>query len=298
MFALMVESKKYKVEIIFPELQRGFNTLLSYISKVIAFFFIITLTSCSDNEVDISPNEAPPDGTIENVKISNYVNRVYIAVLGREADSPEQTEGFNILRSANVSLTSRMQFLDIVFSKPEYNDHLYTITRADLLQSMDTINIPQQMSVDTFALTIIDSIYRDVILQELVRLDSMRNIPRDLENNNLDIAHLHSRCVNNYFYDQLNMGTTEYELTQSKNMVDGISGILFLQSGMSKNDFLNIFFSSQNYFEGLSLNLYIRYLGNSPSSIEMSNATQLFLQNHDYKLMQKNILSKNEYVFK
>src|SRR5439155_24666436 len=128
--------------------------------------------------------------------------------------------------------------------------------------------------------------------------------PNDLKTHQLDISHLHSRCANNYFYDQINMGTdnfvtscfqhflnrypTTYELTQSKNIVDGVvPGILFLQSGQGKPDFLNIFFNSLNYDEGLVTTLYRRFLLRAPASIEMGNATEKFQQTHNYEQIQK-----------
>src|SRR6185436_4372248 len=92
-------------------------------------------------DVQVKNNDAPPDSTVNDVILTNYVNRVYISVLGREPDATEKTNGFTILRQNNVSMDSRNRFLDSVFTKKEYFDHLYDLARIDLLNNQDTIYI-------------------------------------------------------------------------------------------------------------------------------------------------------------
>jgi hypothetical protein len=89
---------------------------------------------------------------------------------------------------------------------------------------------------------------------------------------------------------------TAHELEQSKKMVDGTPAVLFLQSGQSKKEFISIFFSSWDYYEGLVVNLYSRLLYRKPTSVEMGLATQKFQQSMDYEQMQKDILVTNEFA--
>src|SRR5689334_24660514 len=101
----------------FQPMRKVFSLL--FIAVSLSFFF----SSCKKEE-SVPGNTAPPDQTIENVTISNYVNRVYVSVLGREASSSEKSAGFDILRQNNVSASSRSQFLDQVFSSSSYLPHL------------------------------------------------------------------------------------------------------------------------------------------------------------------------------
>jgi len=281
----------------------------------ILVFFIVTSVffSCSDDEVVIPENTPPPDQTVENVTISDYVNRVYVSVLGREADNNEKSSGFNILRQNNLSMSSRMQFLDQVFSESEYLPHLYDFARIDLLNNLDTAEVTNYINIFTYLLG--DSTYAqvyDILEYEIDRLDSLRNVPYDLVNHVIGVEYMQRRCINNYFYDQINMGSENFvvhtfqqllyryptatELTEGKKMVDGTPAILFLESGQSKKDFLDIFFTSNDYYEGLAVNLYQRFLLRYPTSVEMGNAVQAFVSTHDYMQMQKNILATNEYI--
>jgi len=291
------------------------KNVFAFRGRVVFFIILLSFSSCRKDET-IADNTAPPDSTIEDVTITNYVNRVYISVLGREPDSNEKNSGFSLLRGANLSSDSRSQFLDAVFSRPDYKDHLYTLARINLLNNLDTVEIEEQLVTDSFALTITsDPNSLAIVNDQIVHLDSMRAIPADLQNSHLDATGMFKRCVYNYFYDQINMGTenfvksvfqnfllrspTAYELAQSEQMIDiGQPAILFLQSGQSKTDFVNIFFSSSDYAEGIVLNLYQRYLSRTPSTSEMSSETQVFQMTHSYERVEKDILSKDDYIFR
>jgi hypothetical protein len=304
---LFIYSERWKKAIpVFTKLRRY--------SRWLFVIFISFFASCAHDIEDVSPNNAaPPDQTVEDVTITNYVNKVYISVLGREADSSEKQFGFNLLRQHNLSDSSRSQFLDSIFYKPEYKVHLYDLARVDLLNSLDTADITNEILLFNFLLT--DSTYIAAWPQlhmEISRLDSLKAIPNDLQQNTIDIEYMDRRCVNNFFYDQINMGTenfvvsvfqhfllrypTAYELQQAEQMVNGFPAILFLQQGGNKDDFIDLFFSSADYDEGLVRILYQRFLFRMPSSIEMGNATISFMQTHNYISMQKNILSSDEYI--
>jgi hypothetical protein len=283
----------------------------------LSFLLLVTaiaLSSCEKKgEVVVKNNEPPPDATISNVTINNYVNRVYISVLGREPDSTERTHGFNILRQNDVSAASRSQFLDSVFTKPEYYDHLYDLARIDLLNNLDTSEITLYIAIFTPLLS--DSayvFYWDGIKNEIARLKALQRVPADLHNHVIDVTGMNRRCVNNYFYDQINMGSENFvvsvfqhflsryptinELNNGVLMVNGGVGNLFLQSGQSKDDFLNVFFSSADYYEGAIRLLYKRYLFREPNSVEMNAATRSYQSSKDYIKAQKDILSANEYI--
>lgn len=287
--------------------------MISFAKKFFLPAVIVLFISACENEEVIPGNEAPPDQTIEDVTIRNYVNRVYVTVLGREAETTELEGEFNLLRSNNLSMQSRLQFLGDVFAESEYRPHLYDRERLELLNNLDTAEINNQIFVFNYILG--DTSFQYLWEQaeyELARLDSLNAVPNDLAANTLSFENLQRRCIDNYFYDQINMGTenfvvscfqhfldrypTDYELTQSKNMVNGAPAIVFLQSGQSKTDFMNIFLSSTNYKEGLVLNLYRRFLLRAPTSVEMGNATAAYQLTYDYEQMQKDILATNEYI--
>ena len=275
---------------------------------------VLVFSSCKKYEEEIvHGNTAPPDTTVDEVTIENYVTKVYISVLGREPDSSEKSFGVGLLRSENISMNSRNHFLDTVFVNPEFKDKFYERARLDLLQGLDTAMISQYISI--FQLLLSDS--SNILLwsqyeMEMDRLLEMREIPDSLAAGQISYIEVHRRCVNNLFYDQINMGSfnfvvsmfqnflnrypTNSEQMAGVNMVNGASAILFLKAGQSKSDFITIFFSSEDYYEGQVRNLYSQYLFRDPSTIEMSNGTLLYMNADDYIQLQKSILSTDEYI--
>lgn len=277
-------------------------------------FCILLLGSCKkDKEVIIGDNTAPPDGTVSNVLKENYVNKSYISVLGRKPTSSELAAGIAILDQNNLSVANRNQVLNDIFAKPGYNQRLYDISIATLLNNLDTAQITTFIAV--FQLLLTDPQYQSqwpLIQAEKTKLENLKKSVADLNSGTISIIGLHKRCVNNYMYDQVNMGTenfvvsmfqnflyrfpTDEELTQSKLMVDGFEGVVFLQTGTVKDDFINIFFGCNNYFEGQVRDLYLKYLFREPTSVEMSEKANIYKSSLDYKALQKAILSSDEYA--
>lgn len=285
-------------------------------ARVFGFLFFLTVlvASCKkDKEVIIEDNTAPPDGTISNVVKENYVNKSYISVLGRKPSSAELSAGIAILNQHNLSVADRNQVLSDIFSKPGYNQRLYDMSIATLLNNLDTAQIT--VFIYVFQTLLTDPQYQSqwpLIQAEKTKLENLKKSASDLNSGSISIIGLHKRCVNNYMYDQVNMGTenfvvsmfqnflyrypTEDELTQSTQIVDGFEGVVFLQTGTVKDDFINIFFDCNNYFEGQVRDLFLKYLYREPTSVEMSDKATIYKSSLDYKALQKAILSTDEYA--
>ena len=90
---------------------------------------------------------------------------------------------------------------------------------------------------------------------------------------------------------------TNVELDNAKTMVDGLPASLFLLSGNSKADFIDIFFDSDDYFEGQVISLYHKYLFRDPDTEEMYRLTTEYFQSHNYQDLQLSILTSDEYFF-
>ena len=280
----------------------------------LSFLLVALLFSCKkDKEITIDGNTPPPDGTISNVVKENYANKCYISVLGRKPTSAELSAGITILNQHNLSVADRNQLLDDIFSKPGYNQRLYDVAVATFINNLDTAQITQSITIFTYMLT--QPQYAPQYTQityEKTRLEQLKASVADLNSGTINALGLHRRCANNTFYDQINMGAenfvnsmfqnflyrypTNEELIQGKQIVDGFEGILFLKTGHVKDDFLTIFFGCDNYFEGQVRDLYKKYLFREPTSVEMSEKAMSYKNSLDYKVLQKAILSLDEYA--
>lgn len=281
---------------------------------ILAFLSILSFSCKKDAELVVIPNnQAPPDHTISSVVKESYVNKVYISVLGREPDASELNAGLDDINQNNLSEADREAFLSDIFAKPEYYQKLYETASIKLLNTFDTSAITGQIALYDFLLT--DSTYAalyGIINMEKVRLIELKTVPAQLAIGTLNTIGMHRRLINNYFYDQINMGTenfvvstfqhfmdrypTESELEQGKNMVDGLNAIVFLTQGNTKDQYMDIILNTSNYFESQVRELYLRYLFREPTSEEMVQFAAEYKASLDYIELQKSILSSDEYV--
>ena len=72
--------------------------------------------------------------------------------------------------------------------------------------------------------------------------------------------------------------------------------LVFLVSGNKKADFINIFLESDEYFTGQTNILFNRYLFRDPTSEESINYSLDYINTQDYQLLQRRILSANEFI--
>lgn len=271
------------------------------------------MLSCEKYEIQtIDGNQPPEEQVVTTDMKESYVNRSYITLLGRKADPQEFTSSVQML-GQNANQIARETLIDSIASKPEYTQQLYAIARADYLESLDTavINSDYQQAVDALSTAMGNS--REYWLDRVERIGALTRIPEELDGNLIDIIEVHKRVVNNPYYDNINMGTenfvvatfqhfvfrypTNVELSECSSMVDGFPASLFFQAGSSKEDFLEIFFGSDDYFEGQVINLYRKYLFRTPDNIELLPAMTAYQQNLEYLVLQKQILASDEYFF-
>lgn len=278
---------------------------------VVGIFFI---ASCSKtNDVIVPGNIPPPDHTIDSATIEIYLNKVYVNLLGREPVGNEKQVGMQLLRQDNFSENTRQQFLETVFSKNDYLSNLYTVANHEYLSDLDSSEIADQIIIYNLLLTQPQyAPFYDVLQYEVDRMEVLLQTRSGISNQVINYRQMVQHLADNYFYDQINMGSenfvistfqnflfrypTDSELANGKTMVDGNNAVLFLQLGKSKTEYLNIFFNSNDYYEGQVRNVFRKYLFREPTSAEEAYYSEIYKSGDDYKLLQKAVLALDEYA--
>jgi hypothetical protein len=281
--------------------------------RFLGVFSVLWLLSCTKTEItEVPDNTAPPDYTIEKSVVRNYVVKAYISALGRQPSVQEKEEGENSLFAAGFSKESRANFIQSILMKEEFNQNNYKIARAELLNNFDTTEIYQRLYIYNLLLNDPQyALFYDLIHKEKQRLYELQAIPQDMANGTLTIEGMLRRCVNNSFYDDINMGSenfvvsnfqhfllrypTQSELEQGKLMVEGFEGTLLFRVGSSKNDFIDIVFSSDNFKEGMVRKLFARYMFRNPTQEELYVFTEKYKVSGSYKELTKEIMITDEY---
>jgi hypothetical protein len=281
---------------------------------LISISLSIGLIACiKTEEFLVEGNVAPPDETIENVTFENYVNKLYISLLGRKATDQEYSYGLNTIESEDLSETSRETLISSIQSLSDYNVNQFEIARASLLEGLDTNTIQQyiyifndQLSNETDPDNI--AIYN----AEILKLQNLMDITGDLTDGSITMKDVHQRCVYNFFYDEVNMGTenlivsiyqnffyrypTIEELEEATKVVEGLQGIVFYEVASGKANFISLFTESNEYYEGQVRELYLRYLFREPAASEMAHLANQYMDGATYQFIQQQILSSDEYV--
>jgi hypothetical protein len=281
---------------------------------ILALFIGLLVLSCNKTEEKIiGDNNPPADNTIPASLRINFINKVYISLIGREPETAEFNAADLTLRNSNFSSASRKTIVQEILNQDAFLDREFEIYRNDLMNGVDTVEISELITTFEFLLT--NSTYMQqwpLIEIEKARLISLRNVGAELKNGTISLIEMQRRCVDNYYFDQQNMGSlnfviacfqnlllrnpTQFEQTEGVKMLDGFNGILFLQTGESKAQFQQIFFQSDDYFAGqIKLN-YLRFMLRLPTSEEEVYYSSRLMSDGNIKTILIDLLSSDEYA--
>ncbi len=280
------------------------------------FYFlcaILLLSSCGEKEIWIKDNVPPPDLTVEDIVIENYIQKCYISLLGRKAIPDELNEAFELLRENPRDDATRKQFVEDLVLHPLYFKNEINTIRGDYLNGVDSTEIANQIAIFEFIITTTNNEFEiELFENEIIRLQNLQNAAKSWEDGEITTTELHIITVNNSFYDDINMGSENYvvslfqnfafryptvaELNAGKSLFDGAPSVFLLQSGKNKNDLQNIFFGSTQYYEGVVATLFQRYFYRNPTSFEVELYSKPLIEEKNYTSLQVKLLASKEYM--
>lgn len=267
------------------------------------------------NEV-IEDNEAPPYSGVTTVQIQNYVNKIFIDLIGREPVADELDNFTALLKSNNLSLESRNSVLSTLQATPAYYNRFWEIYSGQLLQGVTREYVQYQVffyqEQYNLALSQGQTLFAQIIQDELNRLIDLLAALPDYASGQIDINEFIGRMIFNVVYDEINMGSENYvnacfenlfkrlptlvELENAITMVDGFPGQMLFLDGTSKSDFVNIMTTVPEFYQGIAIDLYGQLLSRDPSSEEMGAATIEFTENENFKAVQRMVMQTDEYA--
>jgi hypothetical protein len=87
----------------------------------LALFFGLLILSCNKTEEKIIPDNNPPaDNTIPASLRINFINKVYISLIGREPETSEFNAADLTLRNSNFSITSRKTIVQEILNQDAF----------------------------------------------------------------------------------------------------------------------------------------------------------------------------------
>ncbi len=290
--------------------------------------FLIVVSSCKKDTLVIDDNNPPVYSAIPTVLIENYINRIYIDLIGREPLDSEMEIDVQYLRDNDVSIESRdsliykLQFDTLYIEGDEsykfaYFHRIYDMVKVRLIEGASNGDISFYMS-NHYADYEVDSVAGNLIeaqkhLLKYYRLSAIIDSELDYYNNIIDIKEMHKRMIYNSIYDQINMNTfnfvnaafdnllfrypTQNEFNNSYFMIeDNQPFSIFGYSGSNKLDFTNLICDSREFYEGIIQWTYLTMLARIPTSIERDFLMNNFYITTDFQKLQRFIMTTDEYA--
>jgi len=293
------------------------------------FLAALFLASCKkEEEVVFSNNTIPPYDEIPTLLVENYVNRLYIDLIGREPIDLEMTadvatlEQFNLSKAARITLVQKLMFSandagGEATYKEAYYRKLYEDQKARFLDGAGEGALNEDYSLWR-SIAYNDSLNGNMFGYEIFMLEAnkllaLMNSMGELREGTITIDEMARRMMFNSHYDEINMNSfnfinasfddcffrfpTESELESVFPTIEfNGPGALFGQAISTKSDYLLVLTNSGEFSEGMIRWCYRSLLARDATSFEVSQALPLFNPGYNTPITQQNILISDEYA--
>lgn len=307
------------------------------ITKSVCLFFasltLITIGSCKkDTSITYTDNDAPYYDGIPKVKAQNYINRLFIDLIGREPFDTEMDAEESFLRANDFSFEARQQLIAKLQTdtnwilgdssyKYAYYNRFYELCKSRLLQAVtnsDLLGNSNGGGGEAKASIVSDSLAGDSVMMKIhyeiwMRCYRVVQSEHEYRRGEIDINEMYRRMIYCGVYDFINMNTFNFvnatfdnlffraptipERTIGMEMVDGEgSRVLFGKSGQNKGDYINILVNSDEFYEGIIRWLYRTTMAREPSDKELNKLMQTFLIDRNIQKIQLEIMKSDEYA--
>lgn len=292
-------------------------------------FCFLLICSCSKKEEKIVSGNVPKNyEDVPTVKIENYINRIYIDLLGREPLNTEKIRDVALLRDGKLGFEIRKQLItrlmtDSIFVpgdssyKRAYYQRLYDLSKARLLEGAEDGEFESQIGISQFSLLssrlVGDSIG---VFAAMTTIDRCKNVLRSRRSYQLgliNINQLYAYMLDNPIYDVINMNTLNFvnasfddlffrfpirdEFSIAFDIIEtGDGGSLFGGFASNKAEYCQLLVNSREFHEGMIKWCYLTLIGREPTTQETYNLMVDYYPTKNLQKVQTLILMTDEYA--
>lgn len=288
----------------------------------------LSLQSCEKEEIFIPDNE-PIGGTyVSTLQVENYINRIFIDLIGREPLNTELASELALLKDADLSVDARRTLIEKLMQdetfipgdstyKRAYYYRFYEMVKARMIEGVVNDYIVEDrgtmINAMNTAIAAGDSIEAAYWREQVYEIDALIAIPQNYMNDSIGIQEVFFRMIDNFVYDIINMNTfnfinatfydlyyrfpTQHEYEVAFEMIENnVSGVVVGLSGSNRGDYQQIMTSSSQFYEGLVIWAYQSLLVREPSAAEIQYHMSYFVSTKDFQELQTQIMITNEYA--
>lgn len=303
-------------------------------NKVISPFLLIAiiaiLYSCDSRVEKLIPeNDSFSSTGVSKIKIENYINRLFIDLIGRGPTDIEKTVEIDKLNSNDLSEESRLDLInrlmtDSTYSENEgsyleaYCNNLYLLAKIRCLEGVTDAEIVGMKLVDLRLGAYQDSLAANwekyfEKLNNIRRYELMLGSTERLISGDLEYHEIYAFMIDNGVYDIINMNAfnfirasfdqllfrlpIEEEFNQAFDMVEfGLPNQLLGENGNSKEDYINIIINSTAMKEGMIRWAYQVFLQREGTAAEVATLLELYKQDESINQIITKIIVTDEYA--
>lgn len=293
------------------------------------YFFIMLLSFTACKKTTVTQNTLIPSYTeVPTVLVENYINRIYIDLLGREPLDVEMDSEVIYLRNNDLTFASRKALVlklqtDTTFREGEisykhaYYHQIYDKCKGRMLEGASEYEIQHQISLlaDAIRRDSLAGNYEQLMLNkyEQQKLIDVIEAEALYMHDSISLGTVLGSMANNKIYDIINMNTfnfirasfdniffrfpTDHEFYTCFDIVEyNQSGVLWGKSAQNKEEMISLWINSQEFLNGQVVWLYQALLARNPTSQEMAYGIQSLYENDDIQKLEREIIATDEYA--
>jgi len=288
---------------------------------------LLAFASCKPEEIVFPDNPVPPYDEISTILVQNYVNRMYIDLIGREPTDLEMERDVELLEADSLSFEIRLTVMNELMTGTDsldgttyrtlYHEKLYTDLKARFLEGASDAILNERYGLAR-GMAITDSLNGNwegyaINQANAERLLAVLECAVDLELEEIDVREACARMMWNDIYDQINMNSfnfvnasfddlyqrfpTQSEFDVAYEIVEyNLPNLIFGFSANDKPSFIEALVWNPEWNEGMVRWQFRTFLARDPSDAEVLEAVNEFALNGKTADIQRYILRSDEYA--
>ena len=293
----------------------------------LTFLFPVLFTACK-KEKFISGNTAPNYYGVPTIKVKNYVNRMFIDLVGREPLNTEMDSIVKLLEDNNLNYATRVEIIKNIQEdtttqsngdnfKQLFYYNIYGQQKARFLEGAPDSELWHQYGIKKTK-SVVDSLSGDMLGYQFNKqaakvYKQVLDCDTAFRNGSIDFNEVCRRMCTNEIYDKINMNSFNYvnavfdntfyrfptqdEFTAAYNMVEyNNSDLLFAQPGSNKYDMVNIAMHSSEFNDGTITWVYRAFMSRFPKTNEIYHYSLHFKLNKDIDYIIREVVKTDEYA--
>lgn len=304
---------------------------MKYLSLLMLVCSILFLSACKEDAqlINIDDNNAPPYAGIPTILVENYVNRLYIDLIGREPTDLEMETETKAMKAGGLLPEARLALIQKLQSntayvpgdssyKIAYYHRLYVVFKARMIKDgSSNEDFESQIGIVEFAY-LQDSLNGNIegMQQNKAIIEQLKAVLAsefEYRNGTIDLREMYARLLQNSLYDNENMGSFNFVRASFNDLLDRFPtdaefadafpiieyaqpGIVLGKPATNKAEYVRILVDSREFHEGMIRWCYKTYLQTEPTSGQVLKAMQDFYSSHNLQKVQADILVTDEYA--